>query len=187
MRSSPLSSPPLSSPTARPPTPPRAESLWASMQHTLSEVELSNTAIFFGPSHAKALEDLRAAQIALAQAWMIDSDEPEVGRAGGLHGTQGSQAGGSQAHGAQGSQGSQAHTTTGQIQGQDLKVQGTHGEAEDKRKASEMHFNRVAQGVVEVAERLEKVAQAMRGVERESRGVWEEETIESESVRGSCR
>jgi len=45
------------------------------MQHKLSEVELSNTAIFFGPKHARALEELRAAQIALAQAWMVDQSE----------------------------------------------------------------------------------------------------------------
>ncbi|KAF8544036.1 hypothetical protein BDD12DRAFT_817658 [Trichophaea hybrida] len=50
----------------------RPEALWHEMQHKLSEVELSNTAIFFGPSHARALEELRAAQIALAQAWMVD-------------------------------------------------------------------------------------------------------------------
>lgn len=50
----------------------KTEALWASMQNTLEEVELSASTknhSVFGPEHAKALEELRTAQIALAHAW----------------------------------------------------------------------------------------------------------------------
>lgn len=49
----------------------RTDALWASMQATLEDVELSATGgtRVFGPDHDRALADLRTAQIALAQAW----------------------------------------------------------------------------------------------------------------------
>src|SRR5277367_5432359 len=49
----------------------RTDALWAEMQATLAEVELSAArgTHFFGPEHSAALEELRKAQIALAQAW----------------------------------------------------------------------------------------------------------------------
>ncbi|KAJ4556460.1 hypothetical protein HRR78_002121 [Exophiala dermatitidis] len=56
----------------------RAESLWAEMQKTLADVEVSamNTSHVFGASHTKALDDLRAAQLSLAQTWAkTEADE----------------------------------------------------------------------------------------------------------------
>ncbi|EXJ62530.1 hypothetical protein A1O7_02968 [Cladophialophora yegresii CBS 114405] len=56
----------------------RAEQLWAEMQKTLADVELSamNTSHVFGASHLHALEDLRAAQLSLAQTWAkTETDE----------------------------------------------------------------------------------------------------------------
>ncbi|KAL2116668.1 hypothetical protein VTJ04DRAFT_8836 [Mycothermus thermophilus] len=50
----------------------RTDALWAEMQATLEAVELSaggGGARVFSPDHERKLEDLRAAQIALAQAW----------------------------------------------------------------------------------------------------------------------
>jgi hypothetical protein len=49
----------------------RTDALWAEMQATLEEVELSATGgtHVFGVEHDRKLADLRAAQIALAQAW----------------------------------------------------------------------------------------------------------------------
>ncbi|EFW98473.1 hypothetical protein CMQ_4325 [Grosmannia clavigera kw1407] len=49
----------------------RADSLWAEMQATLEEVELSASegTRVFGPDHDGKLAELRQAQIALAQAW----------------------------------------------------------------------------------------------------------------------
>ena len=57
---------------------PRPEALWATMQHALAEVEACNASVFFGAPHARALDDLRAAQIALAQAWMVDAGAEEA-------------------------------------------------------------------------------------------------------------
>ncbi|KAK7208687.1 hypothetical protein V2G26_015865 [Clonostachys chloroleuca] len=49
----------------------RTDALWAEMQATLQEVELSASGgtHVFGPEHDRKLNELRAAQIALAQAW----------------------------------------------------------------------------------------------------------------------
>lgn len=49
----------------------RTDALWSEMQATLAEVELSASAgtRVFGPEHDRKLASLRAAQIALAQAW----------------------------------------------------------------------------------------------------------------------
>ncbi|KAK0708965.1 hypothetical protein B0T26DRAFT_720007 [Lasiosphaeria miniovina] len=49
----------------------RTDALWAEMQATLEEVELSATGgtRVFGPDHERKLSELRTAQIALAQAW----------------------------------------------------------------------------------------------------------------------
>ncbi|KAH8677696.1 hypothetical protein BX600DRAFT_450511 [Xylariales sp. PMI_506] len=49
----------------------RTDALWAEMQATLEEVELSATGgtHVFGAEHDRKLAELRAAQIALAQAW----------------------------------------------------------------------------------------------------------------------
>ncbi|KAI0181746.1 hypothetical protein GGR52DRAFT_567961 [Hypoxylon sp. FL1284] len=49
----------------------RTDALWAEMQATLEEVELSASGgtRVFGPEHDRKLAELRAAQIQLAQAW----------------------------------------------------------------------------------------------------------------------
>ncbi|KAI1400734.1 hypothetical protein F4819DRAFT_360416 [Hypoxylon fuscum] len=49
----------------------RTDALWAEMQATLEEVELSASGgtHVFGPEHDRKLTELRAAQIKLAQAW----------------------------------------------------------------------------------------------------------------------
>lgn len=49
----------------------RTDALWAEMQATLEEVELSASGgtRVFGPDHERKLGELRMAQIALAQAW----------------------------------------------------------------------------------------------------------------------
>ncbi|KAI0479405.1 hypothetical protein GGR56DRAFT_673329 [Xylariaceae sp. FL0804] len=57
----------------------KTDALWAEMQATLEEVELSASGgtHVFGPEHDRKLAELRAAQIALAQAWArSEADEP---------------------------------------------------------------------------------------------------------------
>lgn len=62
-----------------------ASATWAEMQNTLSEVELSAAggASAFNPAHTRALEELRKAQIALAQAWGRSEVEDEAADAEG--------------------------------------------------------------------------------------------------------
>ncbi|KAK4240272.1 hypothetical protein C8A03DRAFT_42226 [Achaetomium macrosporum] len=64
----------------------RTDALWAEMQATLEAVELSAAAAarVFGPDHERKLDELRAAQIALAQAWArSEADEAIETTAGG--------------------------------------------------------------------------------------------------------
>ncbi|KAK2069848.1 hypothetical protein P8C59_004394 [Phyllachora maydis] len=70
----------------------RTDALWAEMQATLEEVELSASGgtRVFGPDHDRKLADLRVAQIALAQAWArSEADEAiESSGAGGALGAE---------------------------------------------------------------------------------------------------
>lgn len=74
----------------------RAEAIWAEMQNTLEEVELSvaSGGSVFSRDHARALEELRRAQIALAQAWTRSeaddgaADEEDAASRGGTDGPQ---------------------------------------------------------------------------------------------------
>ncbi|KAI8958181.1 hypothetical protein F5Y11DRAFT_50855 [Daldinia sp. FL1419] len=58
----------------------RTDALWAEMQATLEEVELSASGgtHVFGPEHDRKLADLRAAQIKLAQAWAKSETEDSI-------------------------------------------------------------------------------------------------------------
>ena len=62
---------PLAPPHSPYSDPDRTNALWAEMQATLADVELSAAqgTHFFGPAHGTALEELRKAQVALAGAW----------------------------------------------------------------------------------------------------------------------
>jgi hypothetical protein len=75
----------------------RIDALWAQMQNTLEEVELSASGpgagtSRFGAGHAQALAELRDAQIALAQAWgrgaEEDADAEAVARTTSRQGTE---------------------------------------------------------------------------------------------------
>ncbi|ROT40313.1 hypothetical protein SODALDRAFT_356283 [Sodiomyces alkalinus F11] len=59
----------------------RTDALWAEMQATLEEVELSASGgtHVFGPEHDRKLADLRKAQIALAQAWARSEADDAIG------------------------------------------------------------------------------------------------------------
>jgi hypothetical protein len=115
------------------------------MQQKLAEVEAANSTIFFGPAHARALEDLRGAQVALAQAW-VTSSSAGTGGAAGEEIDEGGE---------------------GEVEGEDGLL------ARKRRVRNDTQFEAVADGVKDVAAKLQMVAAAMAGVERESRGVWE--------------
>ena len=59
----------------------RTDALWAEMQATLEEVDLSASdgTHVFGPDHDRKLEELRGAQIALAQAWARSEADDTIG------------------------------------------------------------------------------------------------------------
>ena len=171
----------------------RAEAVWAEMQNTLEEVELSAIKgpgmTVFGSEHSRALDKLRTAQIELAKAWARSEPEeddksteqhkkaqdisaadlmPQTGR-------------------------SRARSSAGQ--GKDDKLldrikleEETEKDIELSRKRREendRYFEKVNMGVQEVVLKLEEVAKAMRSVESESKDIWghgADEGAETESL-----
>jgi hypothetical protein len=164
----------------------RAESLWAEMQKTLADVELSamNTSHVLGASHAKALEDLRTAQLSLAQAWAkseadelhdhdADSDAEAAAAASGSFATKSSPGKSKAAH-AEGK--ATAFTNNKNLEEEterDIYL------ARKRREANDRYFQQVNRGVLDVVSKLDEVAGAMRRVERESREIWDESSDES--------
>lgn len=122
------------------------------MQARLAEVEVSafSSTHVFGTAHAQALEELRAAQIGLAQAWGREVGDSDAGdeRPGG--------------------------------DGEDKKDGGDEGEGNEgdilvarrRREENERVFGKVREGVRDLVGRLDEVAEAMGKVERESREIW---------------
>ncbi|KAL2160117.1 hypothetical protein VTH06DRAFT_1772 [Thermothelomyces fergusii] len=200
-------------------TPDRTDALWAEMQATLEAVELSagaaatasspsaaatGSARVFGPDHERKLDELRAAQIALAQAWArSEADEA-------IETTAGPAAGGKPGEVAAGlSEGRRSVVTdTGGGGGGGRSTVGTGsavrpgssglgmagagggggqvGEVEEetevdillarkRREANDRYFQRVSEGVLDVVAKLEDVATAMRAVEQESKELWGDE------------
>ncbi|KAK5064713.1 hypothetical protein LTR84_000547 [Exophiala bonariae] len=160
----------------------RAESLWAEMQKTLADVEVSamNTSHVLGASHAKALEDLRMAQLSLAHAWAKseadelnnhdnDSDAEEAATvASSSFGTKPSPGKGKAAH-AEG----QTTAFTSNKNLEEETERDIHF-ARKRREANDRYFQQVNRGVLDVVNKLDEVAGAMRRVERESREIWDE-------------
>lgn len=152
----------------------RAESHWTEMQKTLADVELSamNPSHVFGAEHAKALEDLRTAQLSLAQAW-AKSEADEITEHEGLDAEVGSPVGlqGTTARSKRGSRASSINQDRSleQETERDLRL------ARKRREANDRYFQQVNEGVLEVVKRLDDVASAMRRVERESRDIWNDD------------
>lgn len=187
------------------------------MQATLAEVELSAArgTHFFGPNHAAALDQLRQAQIALAQAWarseggageeIVEGDRRgggdgsagAGGAVGGGFGGGGGSAGGDGAFSGAGrrrSEDSSEKSPTASVSAEGGERRQEEAErdllvAKRRKDANDRYFERVGRGVVDVVGRLEEVATAMGKVERESREVWSEtESMDSGSViSGSVR
>lgn len=156
----------------------RADSLWVEMQNTLADVELSaaNGAHVFSAEHARALDELRTAQLALAQAWSRSEAEEaaekedietggKVGKGAGLLGS-----GDMAAHSKTGPAGvaEEKESTLEQETEKDIKM------ARKRREANDRYFSRVNNGVLDVVAKLDDVAAAMSAVEQESREIWSE-------------
>lgn len=136
------------------------------MQNTLAEVELSaeKTNHLFSGEHAQALEELRTAQLALAQAWQRnenDADPLESSKQ-----DQGVKSGPSAA--------ANAPDAGGAIKGMEEETEADILMARKRREANDRYFQRVNAGVLDVVAKLEDVALAMRKVEKESRDIWSE-------------
>ncbi|ORY64308.1 uncharacterized protein BCR38DRAFT_211701 [Pseudomassariella vexata] len=187
----------------------RTDALWAEMQATLEEVELSASGgtHVFGPEHDRKLTELRAAQIALAQAWarseaddsmemMEGTGTEEVrdlkGTLGhmGLAGATGTGPGvagkviGDSTEPGKSTVGSGSARPPSSGRGGE-KLGGTLEEeterdillARRRRQNNDRYFSRVDQGVRDVVNKLEAVAVAMKAVEQESRDIWGEESL----------
>lgn len=169
----------------------RTDALWAEMQATLEEVELSASGgtRVFGPDHDRKLAELRAAQIALAQAWARSEADEAIETTGGMDmrslrtaddgGKTTDAAGGSTAGTASvrpGSSGMGGATGGQEKLGQKLEEE-TEVDillARKRREANDRYFQRVNQGVLDVVAKLGDVAVAMRAVEQESKDIWAE-------------
>ena len=167
----------------------RTDALWAQMQSTLEEVELTavNGTHVFGGEHTKALEGLRQAQIALAQAWArseaddavetIDRDMNAIKSSGtgseGRSGVQDTADGRSTAKSGSARPGSSAGAANADSKLED-ETEADIRLARRRREANDQYFSRVNTGVLDVVDKLEEVAKAMRAVEKESRDIWDE-------------
>lgn len=134
------------------------------MQATLADVEVSafHSTHVFGPDHSVALEDLRAAQVELAEAWkrgLADGEEEDwAAREREKEKEKGQEEGGEE----------------------DMVM------ARRRREANERFFGRVKEMVDDVVGKLEGVASAMEKVEKESREIWNEsDSVRSGSGSGS--
>lgn len=167
------------------------------MQSTLDEVEMTaqSSTHVFGESHAKALDDLRNAQIALAYAWGRGNEESGLLNSTAnedisqfsmnsdrRQSTTDSTAGGQTRHRAD-TQASAStvlsdESTRSDETAKESRVQMEDETAEDIRRASERrgkneeYFHMVEKSVNDVVGKLDVVAEAMRGVEAESRSLW---------------
>ncbi|PSR82338.1 hypothetical protein BD289DRAFT_17111 [Coniella lustricola] len=169
----------------------RTDALWAEMQATLEEVELSASGgtRVFGPEHDRKLAELRAAQIALAQAWArSEADEAmeTMSAAAASVSTGGAELradGMTMADGAVNSAslppGSAGVGTERTNRRMDEDTESDIRGARARRKANDRYFQRINQGVLDVVAKLEDVATAMRAVEQESKDVWGDESVPS--------
>jgi hypothetical protein len=168
----------------------KAEAIWAEMQNTLEEVELSAIKgpgmTVFGSEHSRALEELRRAQIELAKAWAHseDGESSEPQRKLSNIGS-GSFSPPSTSSRPRGNSSSKADKTFDRLKleeetEKDIEL------SKKRREENDRYFEKVNKGVQEVVVRLEEVARAMKGVESESQEIWghgDNASVDNGSVR----
>jgi hypothetical protein len=167
----------------------RTEAKWVEMQHTLEEVELSASSgtHVFGPHHSEALEGLRTAQIALAQAWARSETEEETHdeqvevklpdqalvTADVLSTTSGADAPGTSRKTEKHQQGRERSASLESSKSQlEEETENDIALARRRREANDKYFRIVNTAVKDVVAKLEEVAQAMKIVEAESKEIW---------------
>ncbi|RAL09332.1 DUF5315 domain-containing protein [Aspergillus homomorphus CBS 101889] len=152
-----------------------SDAIWQEMQSALSEVELSAATgeHVFGERHSEALEDLRAKQLKLAQAWARSEADDRFVEAKEAIPAKGSVSQQGQAvRGGAGAGEPAAAAEDGGARSLDEETENDILLARERREANDRYFDRVNNGVLDVVAKLEEVAQAMRAVERESRDIW---------------
>ena len=139
----------------------RVDALWAKMQLTLEEVELSalGSTHVFGNAHNAALEQLREAQISLAKAWGRGEPDDDFAAMDAAWGDD-----------ENAEEAADAPTSAGE----NVEDGGEIAEARKRREANERFFKKVGEGVEDVVGKLDEVAAAMAKVEKESREIWDE-------------
>ncbi|WEW55700.1 hypothetical protein PRK78_001133 [Emydomyces testavorans] len=146
------------------------DAVWQEMQSTLAEVELAAASgdHVFTAEHAKALEELRVKQLALAQAWVrSEVDEVVDGSASesGLGAAKGAE---SLRRPSTETEDRLPHKVLDEKTEKDILL------ARKRRQANDRYFERVNSSVLDVVAKLDEVANAMRTVERESKEIWSE-------------
>jgi hypothetical protein len=167
----------------------RAEAIWAEMQNTLEEVELSAIKgpgmTVFGSEHSRALDELRRAQIELAKAWARSEDDAAASEQQRKVSDVGSLA---LPNNSTRPRGDSSSGKGDKVFDRFRLEEETEKDIELSRKRREendRYFEKVNKGVQEVVVRLEEVAKAMRGVENESNEIWgrsDDGTAETASV-----
>ncbi|EME89678.1 uncharacterized protein MYCFIDRAFT_160856, partial [Pseudocercospora fijiensis CIRAD86] len=162
------------------------EAKWKEIQRMLNEVESTTAAQqnVFGERHSAALDALKKAQVELARAWgrgnhQDQEQEQEQEHRDGLGGVEERrEVGGVRKRASTGAEsGSTALSDESREEGKgsgsledetamDIRL------ARERRAANEGYFMKVEDGVRDVVKKLEVVAEAMRGVEGESRSLW---------------
>jgi hypothetical protein len=163
----------------------RAEAIWAEMQNTLEEVELSAIKgpgmTVFGGQHSRALEELRRAQIDLAKAWARSEAEESGHWSEEQKSTSGTDAAADLLAGTR--VGIEKLDASSPVAGADMGDTFERSRLEEeterdielsrkRREANDRYFEKVNRGVLEVVNKLEEVAKAMKGVESESKEIW---------------
>lgn len=172
------------------------------MQNTLEEVELSaaSRVNVFSADHARALEELRKAQIELAQAWARSEAEDEahdnqggfsVNGASDRNVNAGANTAGKNKSG-ESEKGQNANTQNARLRSASVRSKGHLEEetendialARQRRLANDQYFARVNKGVLDVVGKLEVVSNKMRDVETESQEIWgsEQDSLEGSSL-----
>lgn len=162
----------------------RAEAIWAEMQNTLEEVELSTIKgpgmTVFGSEHSRALEDLRRAQINLAKAWArseaeeLDQSSEERRSAAGTNAADLLNIPERHMEKLGAGSAKTGHSSGGTFEKSKLEEE-TEKDIElsrKRREANDRYFEKVNRGVLEVVNKLEEVAKAMKTVESESKEIW---------------
>ncbi|KAJ4365213.1 hypothetical protein N0V83_008831 [Neocucurbitaria cava] len=174
----------------------RAEAIWAEMQNTLEEVELSAIKgpgmTVFGSEHSRALDELRKAQIELAKSWArSEAEENETGTDQQKKVQDISavdlipQTGRTRATSNAASKGDKLFDRIKLEEETEKDIELSR----ERREENDRYFEKVNKGVQEVVVRLEDVAKAMRVVESESKEIWgrgSDAGVDTESVNSTA-